>query len=145
MSGLLLFVAALTGAARLIRWACRSAPAAHPRHSGGRCDAGRRKIWLTGTAQIGIGREAMERVEALAVVPGQEVAAGEHVVGQDRLEAETAEAGEARFEPFGVDRTRKGGHADAVTGTGGRRESWSRNQEAGELRKPSSVSLAEAR
>jgi hypothetical protein len=96
--------------------------------------------------KVRIGRQLVEGGEPLLVAAGQEAAAGEHVVREHRLETEPAQGLDAGRELLGVDRPGQGGHAHTVAGAGGRCQfgDQSGNQKAGELRKPSSVSPAEA-
>ena len=94
--------------------------------------------------EVRVGREAMERGEALLVAAGQKPLAGQDIVGEDRLEAEAAQGFQAAFQLGRVDRPGKSGHTHAVARAARRREFGGRDQEAGELRKPNSVSPAEA-
>src|SRR6185436_2209894 len=89
-----------------------------------------------------IGGEAVERGEALGVLPGEQAVAGagEEIAGEDRLEAEPAQGLHAGFQPLGPDRAGQGRDADPVPGADGGRESWKGDQDDGELRKPNSVS-----
>ncbi len=100
-------------------------------------------------AEIGVGGEAMEGVETLGVLAGEQPVAGAQIiaeiVGEHRLEAEPPEGLDAAVEPFRIDGAREGRDPHPVAGTGGRRELGGGDQSAGDLRKPSSVSRRERR
>ena len=90
--------------------------------------------------EAGIGRQPVERVKTLGIAACEQAVAGEDVGGQHRLEAEPAQGLEPRLQPRRIDGPGEGGHAHPVARTDGRGKLSGGNQNAGELRKPSSVS-----